>query len=202
MNSSVNNSVVSFKGFDNIYAGRHVNGKSGEYIISMRLNNIGEPDLDRFSPILSQTSKENILTIHYENLAKNQFPNCPQGTSFIDINGIPLIIDKSEISGLDLKTLKEVEKTSIPLAQNITDLLKRVTKITSPLRDSSLATFRAIGDCINSICGENAKFQSFKNRATELVMQENATHGEINVIKDVSETIINTISDKMIKYFK
>lgn len=201
MNYSINNSI-SFKGFDNICAGRHVNGQSGVYVISMRLNNIGEPDLDRFAPVLKETSKENILTIHYENIAKNQSQNCPKGISFIDINKFPLIIDKKEVQGLDLNTIKEVEKTSIPLAQNAINLLKRVVNVKSPLRDSSLATYTAMDDCIDSICGEYANLPDFKNKATKLIMGENNIHGEINVIKDVSKNIINAISDKMIKYFK
>ncbi len=197
----INNSNLSFKGYDNIFAARHKNADGEVYAITMRLNNLGEKDLDRFEHVIDKNSDNRLLTIHYENI-KNKIPGCPEGISFINVNDFPLILDKKELKNADFSTIKEVEKVSIPLSQNVVDLLKRVAQENSVLRDSSLATYTAIDKTIDSICGKFVDVPGFKNAATQIIMKDNYSHGDVNVIRDTAKTIIEAITNKMFKYFK
>ena len=197
----INNSSLSFKGYDNIFAARHKNADGEVYAITMRLNNLGEKDLDRFEHVIDKNSDDKLLTIHYENI-KNKIQGCPEGISFINVNDFPLILDKKELKNADFSTMKEVEKVSLPLAQNVVSLLKRVSQENSALRDSSLATYTAIDKTIDSICGKFVDVPGFKNIATQIIMKDNYSHGDVNVIRDTAKTIIEAITNKLFKYFK
>ncbi len=187
-------SNVSFKGFDNVFATRFASKDGKQYTVSMRLNNEGENDLDKFSKVMTNPKEKDILTIHYEK---------PNGVnSFVNVNNFPLILDKAELEGADFKTVKEVEKASIPLAQNVVNLLKRVGKVDSTLRDSSLATYTAMDNNINAVCGLYKEIPGFKQRAIELLLHDNRWTGEVPIIHEAANNIVNVISNKMTKYFK
>lgn len=187
-------SNVSFKGFDNVFATRFASKDGKQYTVSMRLNNEGENDLDKFSKVMTNPKEKDILTIHYEK---------PNGVnSFVNVNNFPLILDKAELEGADLKTVKEVEKASIPLAQNVVNLLKRVGKVDSTLRDSSLATYTAMDNNINAVCGLYKEIPGFKQRAIELLLHDNRWTGDVPIIHEAANNIVNVISNKMTKYFK
>lgn len=187
-------SNVSFKGFDNVFATRFASKDGKQYTVSMRLNNEGENDLDKFSKVMTNPKEKDILTIHYEK---------PNGVnSFVNVNNFPLILDKAELEGADFKIVKEVEKASIPLAQNVVNLLKRVGKVDSALRDSSLATYTAMDNNINAVCGLYKEIPGFKQRAIELLLHDNRWTGEVPIIHEAANNIVNVISNKMTKYFK
>lgn len=187
-------SNVSFKGFDNVFATRFASKDGKQYTVSMRLNNEGENDLDKFSKVMTNPKEKDILTIHYEK---------PNGVnSFVNVNNFPLILDKAELEGADFKTVKEVEKASIPLAQNVVNLLKRVGKVDSTLRDSSLATYTAMDNNINAVCGLYKEIPGFKQRAIELLLHDNRWTGDVPIIHEAANNIVNVISNKMTKYFK
>lgn len=187
-------SNISFKGFDNVFATRFASKDGKQYTVSMRLNNEGENDLDKFSKVMTNPKEKDILTIHYEK---------PNGVnSFVNVNNFPLILDKAELEGADFKTVKEVEKASIPLAQNVVNLLKRVGKVDSTLRDSSLATYTAMDNNINAVCGLYKEIPGFKQRAIELLLHDNRWTGEVPIIHEAANNIVNVISNKMTKYFK
>lgn len=187
-------SNISFKGFDNVFATRFASKDGKQYTVSMRLNNEGENDLDKFSKVMTNPKEKDILTIHYEK---------PNGVnSFVNVNNFPLILDKAELEGADFKIVKEVEKASIPLAQNVVNLLKRVSKVDSPLRDSSLATYTAMDNNINAVCGLYKEIPGFKQRAIELLLHDNRWTGDVPIIHEAANNIVNVISNKMTKYFK
>ena len=200
--NKINTSNLSFKGYDNIFAARHKNADGEAYAITMRLNNLGVKDLDRFEHVIDKNSEDKLLTIYYENIKKNRIPDCPEGISFVNVNDFPLILDKKELKNADFSTIKEVEKVSIPLSQNVVDLLKRVAQENSALRDSSLATYTAMDKTIDSICGKYVEVPGFKATATQIIMNDNYSHGDVNVIRDTAKTIIEAITNKMFKYFK
>lgn len=193
-------SNVSFKGFDNIFATRFSSPEGKQYTVSMRLNNEGERDLDKFSKVMTDPKAKDILTIHYEDINKGVIS--PKAESFVDVNNFPLILDKFELEGADFKTVKEVEKTSIPLTQNVVDLLKRVGKVDSTLSDHSLATYTAIDKNIDAVCGLYKEIPGFKQKTTELLLKDAMWNGDVAIIHDAAKNIINVITDKMIKYFK
>ena len=199
--NTINNSKVSFKGYDNIFAARHKNAEAEAYVITMRLNNEGVKDLDRFEHLIDKNSNDKFLTIHYESI-KNQVPGYPDGNSIISLNDFPLILDKKQLMNADLSTIKEVEKISLPLTQNVVNLLKRVSQENSRLSDSSLATFTAIDKTINSMCGKFVDVPGFKDVATQIIMKDQYGHGDVNIIRDTCKTIIDVITNKMFKYFK
>ena len=200
--NTINNSNLSFKGYDNIFAARHKNAVGEAYAITMRLNNLGEKDLDRFEHVIDKNSDNKLLTIHYENIKKNRISDCPEGMSFINVNDFPLILDKKELKNADFSTIKEVEKISIQLTQSVVDLLKRVAQENSALRDSSLATYTAMDKTIDSMCGKYVDVHGLKDTATQIIMKDNYSHGEVNVIRDTAKTIIEAITNKMFKYFE
>lgn len=193
-------SSVSFKGFDNIFATRFSSPEGRQYTISMRLNNEGEKDLDKFSKVMTDPKAKDILTIHYEELKKGALSST--GESFINVNDFPLILDKAELGNADLKTVKEVEKASIPLTQNVVDLLKRVGKVDSTLSDHSLATYTAMSKNIDAVCGLYKEIPGFQQKTTELLLRDSMAHGDVPVIHAAVKNIISAITDKMIKYFK
>ena len=170
--NKINTSNLSFKGYDNIFAARHKNADGEAYAITMRLNNLGVEDLDRFEHVIDKNSEDKLLTIYYENIKKNRIPDCSEGISFVNVNDFPLILDKQELKNADFSTIKEVEKVSIPLSQNVVDLLKRVAQENSALRDSSLATYTAMDKTIDSICGKYVEVPGFKATATQIIMND------------------------------
>ena len=77
--NKINTSNLSFKGYDNIFAARHKNADGEAYAITMRLNNLGVEDLDRFEHVIDKNSEDKLLTIYYENIKKNRIPDCRKG---------------------------------------------------------------------------------------------------------------------------
>lgn len=199
--NTINNSNLSFKGYDNIFAARHKNAEGEAYAITMRLNNVGNKDLDRFEHLIDKNSKDKFLTIHYESI-KNNVSGHSDGISVISLNDFPLILDKKELKNADFSTMKEVEKSALPLAQNVVSLLKRVSQENSNLSDNSLASFTTIDKTINSMCGRFVDIPGFKDSATQIIMNDHYSHGDVNIIRDTSRTIIDVITNKMFKYFK
>ena len=65
-----------------------------------------------------------------------------------------------------------------------------------------MATYTAMDKTIDSMCGKYVEVPGFKATATQIIMNDNYSHGDVNVIRDTAKTIIEAITNKMFKYFK
>lgn len=116
----INNSI-SFTGFTDVTVGKvsHPNSNCGAFVVSVKLNNEGTNDLDRFQNFLKATNvKDNILTIYNESIPASLNPLHPKGGSIIDINNFLVMDDIVDIKKFPYETVKESEKVTTPLVQN------------------------------------------------------------------------------------
>lgn len=200
-----NRFTPAFKGYDNVTAGRVAtpDGETGCYVVTARLNNNGVNDLDRFSKILSKTDTDNFLTIHYEKAAEGMNPFNPASFSFINVNDFPLILDKKDMLGADMKTVKEVEKTSLPLAQNITDLLKRIAADSDISKTNSNTNLmnKSLTKTAESMCGIYKDFPGAVDKVKNVIVSDMFNNGA-NMYKETALKIFDSINSKMLNYFK
>ncbi|MCM1339200.1 MAG: hypothetical protein NC191_05980 [Muribaculaceae bacterium] len=185
-----NNSNLTFKGFDNVFSGRISDGNASMYSVSMRLNNENGNDLDEFSKLVPM-GKEDTLTIHCGAVDNSD-------TFVLEVNDEPVLITSSLMKNVESDTLKQAEKTSIPLTQKVVDLLKRVIADPEPKSDHSLATYTVMSNVVDSMCRKNSPNRNF---VRELVCRDSMFNGDSTVIKDSAQNILSRISDEMINYF-
>lgn len=189
--------AISFKGYDNVTAGRTDENGVKCYVLSAKLNNEGVNDFDRFSKLLSKAN-DDILTIHFEEFGPNINPLAPEGASFINVNNFPLLIDKKEMKAVPEEQFKYVENITLSLTTKLADLLKRIVKepkiqLIDPADKSFVKT-------INSMCGLFAGNPEVVKEVRRHVFADYAVN-KIDVTTNTAKNILDAINTKMIKYF-
>lgn len=194
----VNNiSNINFKGFNCITAGRAVNSKGRCLVISMRLNNDGVNDLDRFSKILKDTDSADILSINMDHATIDV------DAMALSVNGIPLISDLTTGKFNNL-ALHMHENDVFPIVRNIMDLLKRVSaspKNTKPQTDD-IGLTKTLEATVSTMSGEYVIFDKIVKGLKNSVLMDYMQNGASTVNKSVADGLYKAFDEKMCKYFE
>lgn len=194
----VNNvSNINFKGFNCIAAGRVLNDKGKCLVLSVRLNNDGVKDFDRFAKILDDTDAGDILTINMDHATVDI------EAMALAVNSIPLISDL-RTDKINQLTLHLHEKDVFPIVRNVMDLLKRVStspKNIKPYTDD-VGLEKTLNATVDTMAGEYMVFDKLVKGLKTSVLQDYLLNGADNVNKSVADGLYQAFNKKMCKYFE
>lgn len=193
-----NKPTFAFTGFQNVTSGGNMNRTINDsyLVLSAELNNNDSPDLDRFKKYLS---KDNILTVSNKNVPSGRYKFLPEGTSIFEINGCPLEIDSEILNIFSHEELKQIEKKSFPLVQNLLDLLNRISMTTNTNQTANyVKSIDATAEYLSSVPPMSPKM---KNEIKQKISQT-STQNKTKINKFVADNISKFLNEKMVRYFK
>lgn len=193
-----NKPTFAFTGFQNVTSGGNMNRTINDsyLVLSAELNNNDSPDLDRFKKYLS---KDNILTVSNKNVPSGRYKFLPEGTSIFEINGCPLEIDSEILNIFSHEELKQIEKKSFPLVQNLLDLLNRISMTTNTNQTANyVKSIDATAEYLSSVPPISPEM---KNEIKQKISQT-STQNKTKINKFVADNISKFLNEKMVRYFK
>ena len=193
-----NKPTFAFTGFQNVTSGGNMNRTINDsyLVLSAELNNNDSPDLDRFKKYLS---KDNILTVSNKNVPSGRYKFLPEGTSIFEINGCPLEIDSEILNIFSHEELKQIEKKSFPLVQNLLDLLNRISMTTNTNQTANyVKSIDATAEYLSSVPPMSTEM---KNEIKQKISQT-STQNKTKINKFVADNISKFLNEKMVRYFK
>ncbi|DAA85761.1 TPA: hypothetical protein CPT82_03645 [Candidatus Gastranaerophilales bacterium HUM_2] len=193
-----NKPTFAFTGFQNVTSGGNMNRTINDsyLVLSAELNNNDSPDLDRFKKYLS---KDNILTVSNKNVPSGRYKFLPEGTSIFEINGCPLEIDSEILNIFSHEELKQIEKKSFPLVQNLLDLLNRISMTTNTNQTANyVKSIDATAEYLSSVPPMSPEM---KNEIKQKISQT-STQNKTKINKFVADNISKFLNEKMVRYFK
>lgn len=193
-----NKPTFAFTGFQNVTSGGNMNRTINDsyLVLSAELNNNDSPDLDRFKKYLS---KDNILTVSNKNVPSGRYKFLPEGTSIFEINGCPLEIDSEILNIFSHEELKQIEKKSFPLVQNLLDLLNRISMTTNTNQTANyVKSIDATAEYLSSVPPMSPEM---KNGIKQKI-SKTSTQNKTKINKFVADNISKFLNEKMVRYFK
>lgn len=193
-----NKPTFAFTGFQNVTSGGNMNRTINDsyLVLSAELNNNDSPDLDRFKKYLS---KDNILTVSNKNVPSGRYKFLPEGTSIFEINGCPLEIDSEILNIFSHEELKQIEKKSFPLVQNLLDLLNRISMTTNTNQTANYV--KSIDSTAEYLSSVPPMSPEMKNEIKQKISQT-SIQNKTKINKFVADNISKFLNEKMVRYFK
>ena len=194
----VNNvSNINFKGFNSVAAGRVSNNSGRCLVMSMRLNNDGVKDLDKFSKILDDTDAGDILTINMDHATEGL------DAMALSVNGIPLI-SSLKTENFNNLTLHMHEKDIFPIVTNVMNLLKRVSSSPMNTKPSSdeVVLGKTLDTAAETMAGEYMIYGDIVKGLKNNILKDYLINGSEVVNKSVADGLFDVFNEKMCKYFE